>query len=168
MTNFIGSGESGAYFSECRKFRYSLWRRWHLLLDAPDTSGLCCFIGLNPSTADETEDDPTIRRCIGFAKDWGYNGLVMLNIFAYRATDPKEMKAFPAPVGPLNNLAICEVTQSVGKTIIAWGCHGDHLDRDLDVRKLLSDRKFMCLGITKDGQPKHPLYLPKKSVPIRF
>ena len=78
-----------ATFSECRKYRYTLWRRW----DGLFASGYAMFIGLNPSTADETNDDPTIRRCIGYARDWGYGGLCMTNLFAFRATLPKNMKA---------------------------------------------------------------------------
>ena len=174
MTNFIGPGPHGAYFSECRKFRYSLWRRWDDNLsfwtcaNVEPNADLCCFIGLNPSTADEKLDDPTIRRCIGFAKDWGFNGLVMLNIFAYRATDPKDMKAFPAPEGPLNNLAICTVAGLVGRTVAAWGVHGVHRNRGLWVKPLLLEHHPVCLGLTKGGHPKHPLYLPKNSVPVRF
>lgn len=168
MTDFIGSGSTGAIFSDCRKYRYSLWRRWKLPELASGNSDLCCFIGLNPSTADETVDDPTIRRCIGFAKDWGFNGLVMLNIFAYRATDPTVMKDQPDPVGDHNNEAIAEVTARVGKTVAAWGVHGQFRDRDAVVMRLIHNLDFYCLGLTKDGHPKHPLYLPKNSAPMRF
>ena len=92
---FDGAGmEKGARFSESRTHRYALWRIWEK--GAP----MVMFVGLNPSTADETQDDPTIRRCIDFAKRWGYGGLYMLNIFAFRATNPKDMKAAADPVGP--------------------------------------------------------------------
>ena len=87
--------ESSATFSHCRKYRYTLWRNWAGLM--PTGKGYAMFVGLNPSTADETNDDPTIRRCIAFAKAWGYDALCMTNIFAFRATNPMVMLAQPAP-----------------------------------------------------------------------
>ena len=87
-------GESGAIFSECKKYRYLLWRKW----GKSPHSKYVMFVGLNPSTADESIDDPTIRRCICFAKDWGYDGLFMANLFAYRATYPVDMFKFAEPI----------------------------------------------------------------------
>ena len=122
------------------------------------------FIGLNPSTADETQDDPTIRRCIAFAKAWGYSALCMTNIFAFRATDPKDMKAEEFPIGGHeNDLSLHSLSESAGIVIAAWGVHGTHLDRNADVMKLIPN--LHCLGTTKDGHPRHPLYLRKDSVP---
>jgi hypothetical protein len=88
--------ESGAEFSECQQYRYTLWRTWDSQADR------VMFIGLNPSTADETEDDPTIRRCIRFAKDWGYGGILMMNAYAYRSTAPRGLKQVTDPIGPRN------------------------------------------------------------------
>lgn len=175
---FLGSGSSGATLSPCRTWRYCLWRRW---TDRPiyasdadfsitpgtvndsiignDSGNMCAFIGLNPSTADETEDDPTIRRCIGFAKSWGCDGIAMLNLFAFRATDPKDMKAAVDPVGPWNDEAIRRVTSICRMTICCWGTHGVHRFRDSHVKALLFRKQAFCLGRSKDGYPKHPLYL---------
>lgn len=143
---------NGAVFSPCRRYRYLLWRVWR------PGDKLVAFIGLNPSTADETANDPTVRRCIGFAERWGYGGLVMLNLFAFRATDPKVMKAEPEPVGPENDQAIWNAAMAVDQVIAAWGTHGEHQGRDKRVRGQLQN--LYCLGTTKDGHPRHPLYLP--------
>ncbi len=126
------------------------------------------FIGLNPSTADEVEDDPTITRCINYAKKWGYGGLFMLNIFAYRATDPKDMKAAPDPVGVDNDAYILRVADKAGLIVAAWGNHGGYLERGREVCQLLADRKIHCLGITKAGMPKHPLYLKADLKPVLY
>lgn len=113
------------------------------------------FIGLNPSTADENKDDPTIRRCIGFAKRFGFDGVVMLNLFAFRATLPEVMKAAPNPVGPHNDAVI---KSYLGNTFIAaWGVHGSFLGRDREVSAMIPE--LFCLGTTKEGHPRHPLYL---------
>ncbi len=149
----------GATFSPCRKYRYTLFRNWHSLSD----KGVVMFVGLNPSTADETNDDPTIRRCIGYAKNWGYSGIVMTNIFAYRATDPKDMKAISEPVGEENDQALKDQAARAGIVIAAWGAHGAHLARGEYVRALLPELHY--LRLTKDGHPGHPLYLPAKLKP---
>lgn len=141
---------SSARFSEDRLHRYELWRRW---ADGP----YCQFIGLNPSTADETLDDPTIRRCIRFAQDWGYSALCMTNIFAFRATDPMDMKKATDPIGPDNDRTLLNVAADAGIVIAAWGVHGEHLRRGKEVRRL--QWSLHHLGLTKDGHPKHPLYL---------
>lgn len=123
------------------------------------------FIGLNPSTADETEDDPTIRRCIGYAKRWGFQGMIMLNIFAFRATDPKEMMTASEPIGKRNNEVIRITSEDSHKVVACWGIHGAYLNRDLKVQVLLRpilDRVF-CFGKTLCGQPKHPLHLKRNT-----
>jgi len=118
------------------------------------------FIGLNPSTADETNDDPTVRRCINFAKLWGYSALCMTNIFAFRATDPMVMKAADDPVGHKNNAMLVDVSSGAGVVVAAWGVHGAHWNRGWEVRNLLWHTcKLKCMGLTKDAHPKHPLYL---------
>jgi hypothetical protein len=124
------------------------------------------FIGLNPSTADEVQDDPTIRRCIGYAKEWGYGAFCMTNIFAFRATDPRVMKTQADPVGPENDKWLTECAKDAGLIVAAWGAHGGHRNRDEEVIKLVDN--IMCLGTTKDGYPRHPLYLPKTAKPESY
>lgn len=130
-----------------------LWRRWE------SGKPYALFIGLNPSTADEVQDDPTIRRCIGYAKRWGYGAYVMANIFAYRATDPKVMMRKDDPIGPYNDAWITRMAEGAGVIVCAWGAHGEYMRRGDEVKRLLFGRDLMCLGKTKNGQPKHPLYL---------
>lgn len=153
--------ESTATFSPCRTYRYSLWRRW----GAPE-QGYAMFIGLNPSTADEVEDDPTVRRCIQFAKDWGYGALYMTNLFAFRATDPAVMKADSEPIGPDTDAVLAELAKNAGVVVAAWGNHGSHSARDQQVIALLPN--LHCLKVTKAGQPSHPLYLRKSLTPTRY
>ncbi len=150
----VGATPTSAIFSDCRLYRYALWRRW-------SHGELIAFVGLNPSTADETLNDPTIRRCIGFAKDWGYGGLAMLNIFAYRATDPMKMKSVADPVGPLDYQPIVAVAGMCPCVVTAWGVHGEHLERGQKVLHVLrtAAARVCHLGLTKQGMPKHPLYL---------
>jgi hypothetical protein len=149
---------SGAVFSKCRTWRYVLWRRWKEGTPA-------VFIGLNPSTADETEDDPTIRRCIGFAKDWGYSALYMLNLFGVRATNPKGIHVFD-PIGPQNDAILLDFCRTAGIRVAAWGIHGTYLGRDQTVTAALTRAgiTLSCLGRTRGGQPRHPLYLPKNTI----
>jgi len=118
---------------------------------------MCAFIGLNPSTADEDKDDPTVRRCIRYANSWGYGGLYMLNAFAWRATDPEEMKAANNPVGVSNDSTIQKYAARSEIVVAAWGNHGSFLNRSNEIKKLVPGLK--CLGITQSGEPRHPLYL---------
>jgi hypothetical protein len=142
----------GALFSPCRTWRYSLWRFWGV------GERRVAFIGLNPSTADEQADDPTIRRCIDFAKRWGFDGLYMLNLFALRSTDPRGLDQVDDPVGPANDDAIAAVLAQVDLAVAAWGVHGWRHDRD---QRFVAQcqRELHCLGRTINGHPKHPLYL---------
>lgn len=149
-----------AQFSTCRKYRYALWRWWDR------TKPYAMFIGLNPSTADETNDDPTIRRCIGFVAEWGYGGLCMANLFAFRATDPKNMMKHPEPIGPKNDYWLLELSRQAGIVIAAWGAKGEYKHRSKTACAALRDLK--CLGLTKTGHPRHPLYLPKDTKPRPF
>jgi hypothetical protein len=130
-------------------------------------SSYAVFVGLNPSTADETEDDPTIRRCIDFAKGWGYGALCMVNLFAYRATDRAIMKAQHNPVGADNDRWLLESAEHAGIVVAAWGSDGTHMGRGQAVRKLLAGR-LSCLGVTKNGQPRHPLYLKASVTPYAY
>lgn len=122
------------------------------------------FIGLNPSTADETQDDPTVRRCIRYAQDWGFNALYMTNIFAFRATDPLVMKRFDDPVGPQNDTALIRLAADAGIVIAAWGVHGTHMGRGDAVRLFL--HRMHVLKLTKGGHPCHPLYLKADLKPV--
>ncbi len=144
-----------AIFSDDRKYRYALKRSWE------EQQPFCLFIGLNPSTADETNDDPTIRRCIGFAKRWGYGGLYVGNLFSIRTKDPKIMKLNPEPIGIENNTWLLRLAERADKTIAVWGIDGGYKNRDEEIIKLIPN--LYCLGITKHGFPKHPLYLNKNT-----
>jgi hypothetical protein len=156
MTDLFDDVSTGADFSLCRTWRYRLQRRW---TDGP----LVAFILLNPSTADETLDDPTIRRCIGYAKGWGYGGLVLGNIFAFRATDPKVMKAAADPVGPDNDAWLEKIAGQVGMghLVCGWGGHGEHQGRGKTVMERLIGAGHLpkALTLTGNGMPGHPLYL---------
>lgn len=154
--------KKAAVISHCQKYRYSLSRIWE-----PEKETVT-FICLNPSTADENIDDPTIRRCVNFAKSWGMGGLYMANLFAYRATDPKMMKKAFDPVGPANDEYLLNLA-SISKIVIAaWGTTGIFKKRDRKVKRLLGEKLHLCLEISKNGHPKHPLYLKKDLVPVSF
>lgn len=143
--------ERSATLSPCRTYRYALWRRW-------DSGPYAMFIGLNPSTADETQDDPTIRRCVGFAKAWGYSALCMTNLFAWRATNPADMKSAAEPIGWENDQVLQRLASDAGIVIAAWGAHGVFKQRDEVVKRALPSLHY--LRLTKGGHPGHPLYLP--------
>lgn len=151
----------GAEFSDCRTWRYALWRIW------AGQGNVLTVIGLNPSTADETVDDPTIRRCLRFARDWGHSGLYMLNLLAYRATLPDVMRRAADPVGPANDDALIRYAAGSSRILAAWGTHGDYGGRGAQVLELLGLR-VECLGKTKEGYPRHPLYVPAATRPIPY
>lgn len=154
------TGGTAAVFSPDRVYRYALTRTWG---DGPSAA----WVMLNPSTADAFADDPTIRRCIDFSRAAGFDGLVVLNLFALRASDPAVMRAHDEPIGPCNNAVLSLLAGALGDRIgtwvAAWGVHGSHLDRDRRVRDLLAAAgavRLRCLGTTRDGHPRHPLYVP--------
>ena len=149
-----------ATFSDCRKYRYALSRTWN------GKKKTILFIGLNPSTADEKIDDPTIRRCINYAQNWGYGSLLMVNLFAYRATLPSELKNVKNPIGNDNDLHIIELSKKADIAVAAWGNEGTLLNRDKEVKKILPN--LMCLKINKSGQPAHPLYQKKDLKLIKY
>ena len=126
------------------------------------------FIGLNPSTADENVDDPTIRRIIGFASGFGYGGVYMTNLFAYRATKPDDMIACDRPIGEDNDDWLKHYAEMCPTIFCAWGAHGGHISRDRQVVDILPTDKLWCLGKTKHGQPRHPLYLKRDTQPVRY
>lgn len=133
-------------------YRYTLSRKW-------GDGHLALFIGLNPSTADAEQDDPTVRRLIGFAKSWECGGFVLVNLFAFRATKPEDMKASADPVGPGNDETIKLFHKQCAMTVACWGSHGTFRGRDREVVKLLTPNSMVCLGMTQGGHPRHPLYL---------
>ena len=148
-----------AWFSECRRYRYSLRRCFAGTVDTPPIKPIV-FLMLNPSTADAFKLDPTIRRCVGFAQAWGYSDLIVANLFAIRETDSKKLRQNPERVGPANDAAI-EIIGTLGCPIIAaWGAHPLAADRARDVLYFLR-RPLLCLRKTeKTGAPEHPLYIP--------
>lgn len=143
----------GAVLSEHREYRYRLWRTYDV--EKPTLAWLM----LNPSTADETTNDPTIRRCLGYMEDWGFGTIVVGNLFALRATDPSELRQHPNPVGPENDDHLRDICDEADKVIAAWGANGDYQDRGSEVAEML-DVDLYALGTTQDGQPVHPLYQP--------
>ena len=142
-----------ASFSSCRTYRYSLSRIWD------KQKKFVLFIGLNPSTADEEVDDPTIRRCSGYAQKWGYGGFIMVNLFAYRTTLPSNLKKVKYPVGKDNDKYIVKLSKKADITVAAWGNNGNLYSRDKQILNLVPNLK--CLKVNKSGQPAHPLYLKK-------
>lgn len=150
---------STARFSPCRTWRYTLTRTWDIVKPA------MCVIGLNPSTADETRDDATIRRCIGFAKRESFGGLVMTNLFGFRSTAPEGLLTVDDPIGPENLAAIRAASADAAIVVAAWGSHkklGILVQAQATaVRAMLRKEgvALRCFGVNGDGQPRHPLYL---------
>jgi hypothetical protein len=129
------------------------------------------FIMLNPSTADATVDDPTIRKCIGFSRRWRCGMLEVVNLFAFRATDPRHLKVATDPVGPANLYWILRtIAGAHGTVVCAWGVHGAHQDQDAEVLRWLRGRaiRLVALGLTRNGHPRHPLYAPYGSRLVNF
>ena len=157
-----------AYISDDEKYRYSLTR-----IVAPLTGeGTCTFVMLNPSTADGEQDDPTIRRCIGFARAWGFERLKVVNLYAYRATDPRDLWAVdPYPpyvtqIGPENDCTISKVIGGSDLVVCAWGAGSRSPSREGQVLDLIGAPH--CLGLTKYGAPRHPLYVKADALPQPF
>lgn len=162
-------------FSPCRKYRYTLWREW-------DNGGLftptqierqfqyLMVIGLNPSTADETKDDPTIRKCIGFARRWHFGALCMTNLFAWRDTKPETMKRVDDPAGEAQQHHLLKCASEAGMVLAAWGKHGRHRNQDLTVGQWLQSIgvQLKCLKTNNDGSPMHPLYVPYETAPVEW
>lgn len=119
------------------------------------------FVGLNPSTATAAKDDPTIRRCVGFAIQWGFDWYLMGNLYAYRSTDPKVLPTVPDPIGPENIDHLRWMAQKSELVIAAWGMNKLNRDAKVEADWLMGLARARCLGTNKDGSPKHPLYLPK-------
>jgi hypothetical protein len=150
----VGDAASGILLDRSRRFRYHLWRRWD------ESKARLCFIMLNPSTADHERNDPTIARCVSFAKDWRCGSLDVVNLFALRSTDSSYLRQVKDPVGPHNDRIIIEVAQKADLIVVAWGNHGALLERYRQVLDLLPvAQALQCFGVNLSGQPRHPLYV---------
>lgn len=158
---------AGATFSDCGAYRYLLWRSWNEKLPG------CTFIMLNPSTANEFENDRTVAKCIKFAIKWGFGKLYVVNLFAWRSTDPEAMKLVKEPIGPENDYWIAHACLNAPFVICAWGNDGDFMNRSSEILEYFRVRKDIekdnpilvktrayALLINKTGQPAHPLYQP--------
>ena len=158
---------TGDTFSDCRSYRYKLWR-----LNQPARSLPVAFLMLNPSTATATQNDPTVARCERRAAMLGFDGFFIINIFALVSTDPRELYLHPDPVGPDNDQHIQAVGDQCGVIICAWGHHGGYRERGAQIldsfAKRNLTRKLWCLGLNADGSPAHPLYLPYDRLPRRM
>ena len=150
QTPFGARLKNTAQLSKCRQYRYALWRTWDNSLPK------VMFVGLNPSTADEKMNDPTLTRCIGYAKSWGFGGVIMANLFAYRATQPEDMKNAIDPIGKRNNYWLKRLAKESKLMVAAWGNHGQFLQRSTHVKQQLVDLYYLKLN--KSGEPAHPLY----------
>ncbi|PCJ85802.1 MAG: hypothetical protein COA54_10425 [Thiotrichaceae bacterium] len=140
-----------AVISSDEKYRYALWRTWDSNLPR------LMFVCLNPSTADAAKDDPTLRRCIGFAREWGFGSVCIGNLFAYRTPNPSDLKGTTNPVGNKNDLWLSKLFSESDTVIAAWGNNGSYLSRDKEVMSSL--KELYCLSKTKSNAPKHPLYV---------
>lgn len=151
-----------AVLSEDGLYRYTLTRRW-------GAGRPVVFVMLNPSTADATVDDPTIVRCTNFARDWGYGALTVVNLYAYRATDPKAMFAATDPIGPDNDSHLREVLRRDAFVVVAWGAHAR--PREVEFFRVIAASAGVtvhALRVTKAGAPGHPLYIPAATEPTPY
>lgn len=153
--------QSLAVFDPARTYRYRLRRAW-----AAPPAPVLIFLLLNPSTADATQDDPTLRRCVGFARRWGFGALEVVNLFAYRSPDPNALHRVPDPIGADNDRHILDALRAADLAVAAWGAGGSYLGRG-EVVAARAERltPLWHLGLTAGGQPRHPLYLPATTRP---
>jgi hypothetical protein len=156
----VSTWSRGAALSGDGHYRWSLWRRWTENALSVWSRPLLGWIMLNPSTADADVDDPTIRRCIRFAKRDGYGGIMVANLYGLRVTRPVNLWQADDPVGPLNDAAIQALHVDCTDVVLAWGSQRKAAERVSAVEKVLSGRPVWCLGTTADGHPRHPLYVP--------
>lgn len=157
-------GEGGAVISDDGRYRYYLRRTWN------DLEPVCGFVMLNPSTADETKLDPTLRRVLSYCRRWGYGGFRIANLFAFRATDPRELLTADDPIGPENDVWLHSLTAAVDRVVVGWGTGrypriGNRWER---VAEILAPANPVCLATAKDGQPCHPLYQRADLEPVRW
>lgn len=159
-----GGTASEAVYSSCETYRYALTRSWD-----PAAPRLA-FVMLNPSTADELRNDPTVERCERRARTLGFGSFRVVNIFAFRATAPSDLKKADQPEGPDNAAVLTEACEWADQVIAAWGAHGSHRDQDRKAKALMAKTTtdVFHLGLTKSGQPRHPLYVPYAQQPARW
>ncbi len=159
-----GDADSVAVYSPCERYRYVLTRTW------VEGGGKALFVMLNPSTATERQNDPTVERCERRARALGFGAFRVCNIFAWRDTDPRLMRQAADPVGPDNDAAIREGCAWADTIVCAWGTHGAHLDRGPAVERLMrgTGRPLHHLGLTQQGHPRHPLYVAYTTKPISW
>lgn len=151
-----------AILSGCERYRYLLTRTWPQPLGADPHESRILFVMLNPSTADARFDDPTIRRCVGFAQRWGHTDLAVVNLYAYRATSPRDLFAVEDPIGPLNDAYVRQAAAAADAIVCAWGVHGLRDGRGRAVLaqlRAVAQNGLWCLGLTSGGEPRHPLYV---------
>lgn len=153
--------ESGAILDQSERYRYRLWREWNGALPT------LLFVMLNPSTADELAEDNTLRRCLGFARQWGYGRVEIVNLFAFRATDPARLVSASDPVGPENDAQIRAACATAQRVVAAWGAHPITKRRTEQVAALIGPQ-IDCLGVTRQGCPRHPLYVRADAPLMRF
>ncbi|MBJ6136787.1 DUF1643 domain-containing protein [Marinobacter litoralis] len=149
--------ETQTHYSPCGRYRYALSRTWEA--DKPSVM----IIGLNPSL---TDDNPTITRCTNFAKSWGFGGVHVTNLFAFRAATPDELITAPDPVGDDNDKWLLQLAKASKLTVAAWGNHGSHRGRSDEIHRLLPD--LHCIRMNKSGEPAHPLYLKASLMPVKL
>lgn len=152
--------EKKAIISKDKIYRYKLSRTWD------STKPTILFIGLNPSIADENVDDPTITRCINFAKDWGYGTLLMANLFAFRSTYPKDIYLIDDPIGKDNDHYLLECVTQSDLIVACWGNNGTYMNREKVITELVPN--LYCLQKNKNGTPHHPLRPPRNIHPLPF
>lgn len=154
-THMKDDAASTAVYSDCERYRYTLTREWD------STGRKVAFVMLNPSTATEVQNDPTVERCERRARALGFGAFRVCNIFAWRDTDPFQMKKAAEPIGAANDAAIVEACQWADTVVAAWGTHGAHLQRGPQVETLMRTvgKPLYHLGLSKAGHPKHPLYI---------
>jgi len=151
---------TGPVIDPTGQYRYTLWR------ECGPADARVAFVMLNPSTADATRDDPTIRRVIGFARSWGYGSVEVVNLFAYRAPYPRILRTVPDPIGPQNDRYLVQAVRRAQLVVAAWGT-GHLPGRDRAVIGLLGESLY-CLGTTQGGCPRHPLYVRGGIVPAPY
>ena len=151
-------------FSPDRRHRYSLIHSWNPLFG----DKLILWIGLNPSTADEAKLDPTLTRIADFSKRAGFDGFWMANLFALRTPYPEEMMRADDPVGPENDAWLLRAAERCERIVAAWGVAGVYEARADAVLRLLAGRELHCLGVTQEGHPRHPLYVPARQPFVRW
>ncbi len=163
-THIKDDAPSVATYSDCERYRYALTRTWN------EGGKRVLFVMLNPSKATEVQNDPTVERCERRARALGFGAFQVTNIFAWRDTDPFQMRKSAEPIGPDNDATLCDGAAWADQIIAAWGTHGAHLGRGAAVEGLLRDtgKPLFSLGISKHGHPKHPLYISYSQQPIRW